>query len=121
MRRGTACVLVGIVVLVAASSCGGGSSHAAAWVSCPRPLGGANVRQFRVKGGERCRHAKRVLDYTAFGHEGGCGRACHYLGFICQEHPGGLEHNSTGGSYYTYEDDSCALGQLHAAWRILFH
>jgi hypothetical protein len=79
------------------------------------------VRQFRVKGGETCRHAKRVLDYTAFGHEGGCGRACHYLGFTCQERPGGLEHNSSGGSYYTYVDDSCARGQRHANWRIVFH
>jgi hypothetical protein len=104
----------------------GGASHnsrtqAAEWASCPRPLARADVRQFRVKGGETCRHAKRVLDYTAFGHEGGCGRACHYLGFTCQERPGGLEHNSSGGSYYTYVDDSCARGQRHANWRIVFH
>ena len=118
---GTACVLVGIVVLVVASSCAGRSSHAAEWRSCPRPPGGADVRQFRVRGAETCGHARRVLGYAAFGHEGGCGRACHYLGFTCQERPGGLKRNSSGGSYYTYVDESCARGSRHAAWRIVFH
>jgi hypothetical protein len=114
------CVLVGIVVLVIASSCGGRSSHVE-WVSCPRPPGGADVRQFRVKGGETCGHARRVLGYTAFGHEGGCGDACHYLGFICRDRPGGLKRNSSGGSYYTHVDDWCARGPRRAAWRIVFH
>jgi hypothetical protein len=119
---GTACVLVGVVVLAVASSCGGQSSQAAAsWTSCPRPPGGADVRNFRVKGGETCAHARRVLDYTAFGHEGGCGRGCHYLGFTCQERPGGLKRVPGGGSTYTYSDDSCTRGSRQAEWRIVFH
>jgi hypothetical protein len=114
-------VLVGVVVLAVASSCGGRSSHTAAWVSCPRPPGRADVRRFRVEGGETCGHARRLLGYTAFGHEGGCGRTCHYLGFTCGERPGGLERNSSGGSYYTYVDEWCARGPRRATWRIVFH
>src|SRR5438132_825593 len=108
---GTACVLVDVaVVLVAASSCGGRSSHAA-WVSCPRPAdSAADVRRFRVKGGETCAHARRVLGYTDFGHEGECS-PCHYLGYTCRQLPGGLKRNSSGGSSYTYEDDLCVSGQ----------
>jgi len=108
-------------LLVLASSCGGHASHAAAWLSCPRPPSDADIRQFRVKGGETCAHANRVLGYTAFGHEGSCGDACHYLGYTCRQLPGGLKSNSSGGSYYTYEDDSCVRGQRHAAWRIVYH
>jgi hypothetical protein len=112
-----ACALVGLVILVAASSCGG--TRHERWVTCPRPPEGADVRQFRVKGGETCGHARRVLDYAAFGHEGECS-PCSYLGFMCRERPGGLERNSFG-SYYTFSDDSCVHGPRRAAWRIVFH
>jgi hypothetical protein len=61
-----ACALVGLVILVAASSCGG--TRHERWVTCLRPPEGADVRQLRVKGGETCGHARRVLDYAAFGH-----------------------------------------------------
>ena len=121
IRVGAAGVLVVVVVLLVASSCRGGSSHENAWVSCPPPAGRADVRRFRVTGGETCSHARRVLAYTAFGHEGACGRSCHYLGFTCQDSPGGLEPTSFGGSYYTYEDDSCVRGPRRAAWRIVIH
>ena len=119
---GTACVLVGVaVVLVFGSSCGGRSSNAAAWVSCPPPPdSAADVRRFRVKGGETCGHARRVLGYTDFGHEGECS-PCHYLGYTCRQLPGGLKRNSSGGSYYTYQDDLCVSGQRRASWRIVFH
>jgi hypothetical protein len=116
-----ACV-VGIVAIVCLSSCRGGeSSHTAAWVSCPRPPGHADVRRFSVRGGETCSHARRVLGYTAFGHEGACGRACHYLGFTCRDDPGGLRRDQSGGSYYTYVDDWCTRGHRQATWRIVFH
>jgi hypothetical protein len=74
-----------------------------------------------VRGGETCSHGSRVLGYTAFGHEGSCGDACRYLGYTCREHPGGLRSNSSGGSYYTYEDDACVRGPRQAAWRIVVH
>ena len=114
------CVLVGLVVVMIASACGGRSSHR--WVSCARPPGSAaDVRDFKVNGGETCSHASRILGYTAFGHEGGCGDACHYLGYTCRERPGGLKRSSGGGSFYTYVDDWCVRGSRHAAWRIIFH
>src|SRR5436190_21700266 len=108
-----ACLGVGLG-LVLASACGGRSSS---WTSCPSPPGRADIRHFKVQGGETCGHARRVLDYTAFGHEGGCG-PCHYLSFTCEEHQGGLRRNSSGGSYYTYADDLCVQGDRRAAWTI---
>jgi hypothetical protein len=74
-----------------------------------------------VSGGETCDHGKRVLDYAAFGHEGGCGDACHYLGYTCREQPGGLRSNGSGGSYYAYVDDVCVRGPHQAAWRVVSH
>jgi hypothetical protein len=119
--RGAVCALVGGATLLAASSCAGGSSHATAWTSCPRPAGtAADIRRFRVEGGETCRHANVVLGYAAFGHEGGCS-PCHYLAYTCREVPGGLKHNSSGGSFYTYADFSCTRGGRRGAWRIAFH
>lgn len=95
------------------------SARAAAWLPCPRPRSHADIRRFRVAGGETCAHARRVLDYAAFGHEGGC---CPHqsLGFTCHDRPGGLERNSSGGGY-TYDDDWCVRGVRRAAWRIVFH
>jgi hypothetical protein len=92
------------------------------WTPCAPPPSdaGADIRRFRVRGGETCSHAARVLGYTAFGHEGGCGDACHYLGFVCQQRPGGLKSNSSDGSY-TFEDDTCARRRRQSAWRIVFH
>ena len=113
-----ACMLIGAAVLVTGSSCGRRSTHAV-WISCPRPPSAADIRRFRVTGGEKCGHARLVLDYTAFGHEGGCGDACHHLGYTRYERPGGLERNSSGGSYYTYVDDRCVRGSRRAAWRIV--
>jgi hypothetical protein len=74
-----------------------------------------------VRGGETCSRARRVLGYTAFRHEGSCGDTCHYLGYVCQQHPGALKSNAYSGSYYTYEDDTCIRGPRQAAWRIVFH
>jgi hypothetical protein len=63
-----------------------------------------------------------MLGFTAFGHEGSCGDVgCHYLGYTSSQHPGGLESNRFGGSYYTYEDDACIRGRHRAAWRIVYH
>lgn len=115
------CGLVAVGALLLGNSCGDHSSHASAWVSCPRPSSAADIRRFRVKGGEACDHAKRVLGYAAFGHEGACGDACHYLGYNCRDHPGGLKRNSSGGSYFTYVDDLCVRGSRQAAWRVVFH
>jgi hypothetical protein len=120
MRTGTACVFLGVSLLAAASSCGNDASRAAKWHSCPRPPSAADIRQFRVKSDQTCARARRVLGYTAFGHEGMCG-PCHYLGFTCTQRAGGLKRNSFGGSYYTYEDDLCVRGPRRAAWRIVYH
>lgn len=115
-------MVVGSALLATVSGCGHHSSRAVTWTSCPRPSSAADIRRFRVSGGETCRHAARVLGYTAFGHEGGCGNdGCHYLGYVCGDHAGGLKSNSYGGSYYTYEDDICARGPRRAAWRIVSH
>jgi hypothetical protein len=113
--------LVAGAVLVAASGCGGHSSHAAAWTACPRPSSHADIRRFRVRGGETCAKAKRILDWVSFGHEGSCGRACRHLGYTCSQVPGGLKREPSGGSTYTYSDDTCVRGERRAAWRIVFH
>jgi hypothetical protein len=121
-RASRSLTFVGGVLLAALSGCGHHhASRAQTWTSCPRPSSAADIRQFRVRGGETCSHGSRVLGYTAFGHEGSCGDACRYLGYTCREHPGGLRSNSSGGSYYTYEDDACVRGPRRAAWRIVFH
>jgi hypothetical protein len=119
--RGHVLALVGAALLATLSGCGHHASRAVTWTSCSRPPGAADIRRFRVRGGETCSHANRVLGYTAFGHEGSCGDACQYLGYICRQHPGGLKPNSYGGSYYTYEDDTCVRGARQAAWRIVVH
>jgi hypothetical protein len=115
-------VVVGGALLATLSGCGHHASRAVMLTSCPRPSSAADIRRFRVRGGETCSHAGRVLGYAAFGHEGSCGDdACHYLGYVCGQHPGGLKSNSSCGSYYTYEDDVCVRGPRQAAWRIVFH
>jgi hypothetical protein len=113
--------LVAGFVLAGLSGCGHHASRVLLWTSCPRPSSAADIRRFRVRGGETCSHANRVLGFTAFGHEGSCGDACQYLGYRCRQQPGGLKSNGSGGSYYTYEDDACVRGQRQAAWRIVFH
>jgi hypothetical protein len=113
--------LVGGALLATLSGCGHHASRAVMWTSCPRPSSAADIRRFKVRGGEKCRHASRVLGYTAFGHEGSCGDACGYHGYTCRQRPGGLKSNSSGGSYYTYEDDACVRGLRQAAWRIVAH
>jgi hypothetical protein len=119
--RGLVSTVVGGFVLAGASGCGHHASGALPWTSCPRPSSAADIRRFQVMGGETCHHGNRVLGFTAFGHEGSCGDGCHYLGYTCRQHPGGLKSNGFGGSYYTYEDDGCIRGHLQATWRIVFH
>jgi hypothetical protein len=115
--------LIVVALLCVGVACGCGSSEAtAAWTPCPRPASDADIRHFRVTGGETCSHAKRVLDWTAFGHEGMCGDSgCRYLGYVCRQRPGGLAPTDGGGSAYTYEDDSCVRGSHRGAWRIDYH
>lgn len=119
--RRPALALFGAALLAPLGGCGHHASRRLTWTPCPRPPGAADIRRFRVRGGETCTHASQVLGYTAFGHEGSCGDACHYHGYTCRQHPGGLKSNSSGGSYYTYENDACVRGSREAAWRIVLH
>jgi hypothetical protein len=90
-------------------------------VACPKPSTDADVRQFRVRGGESCEQGRRVLTYAAFRHGGGCDRGCHHDGYTCLEHLGRLTQFPSGASLYTYVDDVCIRGRREAAWRIVFH
>jgi hypothetical protein len=119
--RALASAFVAGFALTCLSGCSHHASDAPPRTPCPRPSIAADIRRFSVMGGETCRHANRVLGFTAFGHEGSCGDACHYLGYTCRQRPGGLKSNGSGGSYYSYEDDTCIRGRLQAAWRIVFH
>lgn len=118
-----ACALVAGALLGASAACGSASSKSTTtWTACPRPASHADIRRFRVAGGETCAHAKRLLDWTAFGHEGSCGNSgCHHLGYVCRQRAGGLVPTAGGGSTYTYEDDSCVRAERKGAWRVVFH
>jgi hypothetical protein len=112
--RMSVCAVVASPLLGALTACGDQAQHVSAWTACPRPSSHADIQRFRVRGGETCAHASRVLNYAAFGHEGGCGtNGCHYLGYTCGDRPGGLRSNSSGGSYFTYEDDFCTRDRSH--------
>ncbi len=80
-----------------------------------------DIRNFKVSGGETCRHASRLVDGVDEGIEGGCRPpGCHVLGFACVERSGGLTFTRSGGgySYYRYSDAHCARGSMRASWRI---
>src|SRR3954453_9938540 len=120
--RISGCAIVASAVMGALGGCGNHTQHDVAWRACPRPTSAADIRRFRVRGGETCAHGKGILDYAAFGHEGMCGTdGCRYQGYTCRQQPGGLRANSTGGSDFTYEDAVCIRGRHEAAWRIVSH
>ena len=112
-------IAVAVVVAGLGNACGH-STHASAWTSCPPPDGRADIRLFRVRGGETCEHARRVLTHVAF-HSKGCAHGCRHDGYTCLEHLARHTQANSGLSLFTYVDDVCTRGDDQAAWRIVFH
>jgi hypothetical protein len=118
---GRAGALVAVLGVLLGSACGGRSPAAATWTACQRPAGDVDIRQFRVRGGESCHHARRILGYATFGSEGGCRQGCRHEGYTCLEHLGRHTQQQSGRSLFTYVDDVCARDTREAAWRVVFH